>query len=67
MAAHLRRRKIHGTSPGRIHGKSANRYTDYETIGLSLEFHPMALLRPQLNKLKAITAVQLQTTKNGRR
>jgi error-prone DNA polymerase len=39
--------------------------TDYETIGLSLEFHPMELLRPQLNRLKAITAAQQLKAKNG--
>jgi error-prone DNA polymerase len=39
--------------------------TDYETIGLSLEQHPIGLLRPQLNKLGAITAAQLQDSRAG--
>ena len=38
--------------------------TDYETIGLSLEFHPIALLRPQLNALGALTAAQFQQGKS---
>jgi len=39
--------------------------TDYETIGLSLEYHPVQLLRPQLDKEGALTAARLQQGKNG--
>ncbi len=41
--------------------------TDYEAIGLCLEFHPIALLRPQLQRLGAITAADLQTAKDHAR
>ena len=39
--------------------------SDYETVGLSLEQHPIGLLRPQLLKLGAVTAAQLQEGRPG--
>jgi len=40
-------------------------YTDYETVGLSLEAHPVGLLRPQLKKLGALTAEDLLRARPG--
>ncbi len=47
------------TTPERV-------YTDYETVGLSLEAHPVGLLRPQLDALGALTAAELLKAKAGR-
>lgn len=41
--------------------------TDWEHVGLSLEAHPVSLLRPMLAKAGAITSAQLQATPSGRR
>jgi error-prone DNA polymerase len=41
--------------------------TDYRTVGLSLEMHPLRLLRPQLKRRGALTAEQLAHVKGGRR
>ncbi len=41
--------------------------SDYEAIGLSLEQHPVQLLRPQLLAAGAITSAQLQQAKDGQR
>jgi error-prone DNA polymerase len=40
---------------------------DYQTVGLSLAQHPLELLRPQLNRQGALTAMQLHKAKAGRR
>ena len=40
-------------------------YTDYETVGLSLEAHPVGLLRTQLKKLGALTADDLLRARPG--
>ncbi len=42
-------------------------YTDYEAAGLSLEAHPVGLLRQQLAKLGAVTAEALLQVKAGQR
>jgi error-prone DNA polymerase len=39
---------------------------DYQTIRLSLKNHPMALLRPHFAADKALTAAQLNASRNGR-
>jgi error-prone DNA polymerase len=40
--------------------------TDFDTTGLSLESHPVGLMRPQLTKAGALTAEQLQHAPSGR-
>ncbi|ADO72232.1 error-prone DNA polymerase [Stigmatella aurantiaca] len=40
---------------------------DYETVGLSLEKHPLELLRPTLRTLGAVSAEGLQRVSSGRR
>ncbi len=40
---------------------------DYETVGLSLERHPLELLRPALRKLGAVSAEGLKKVTSGRR
>ncbi|HYH96418.1 error-prone DNA polymerase, partial [Hyalangium sp.] len=40
---------------------------DFETVGLSLEKHPLELLRPALRKLGAVSAEGLQRVASGRR
>jgi len=40
--------------------------TDFDTTGLSLESHPIGLLRPQLQKAGAVTAEQLQKIPSGK-
>jgi error-prone DNA polymerase len=45
--------------------KSDRVYTDFETVGLSLESHPVGLLRTQLTKLGAVTAEALQHSRAG--
>jgi error-prone DNA polymerase len=40
--------------------------TDFDTVGLSLESHPVGLLRAQLTKAGAMTAEQLQKAPNGK-
>jgi len=39
---------------------------DYGTVGLSLEHHPLELMRPSLNKRRAITAEAMMKAKPGR-
>lgn len=39
---------------------------DYDTVGLSLEKHPLELLRPTLRKLGAVTAEGLKQVSSGR-
>jgi error-prone DNA polymerase len=41
--------------------------TDYETVGLSLEKHPLELLRPMLRKRGAVTAAGLAKVRAGSR
>jgi error-prone DNA polymerase len=40
---------------------------DYDTVGLSLEKHPLELLRPTLKKLGAVTAEGLKKVPSGRK
>ncbi len=40
--------------------------TDFDTVGLSLESHPVGLLRAQLNKAGAVTAEELQRAPSGK-
>jgi len=40
---------------------------DCHTVGLSLEKHPLELLRPTLKKLRAVTAEGLKKEPSGRR
>ncbi len=40
---------------------------DYQTVGLSLETHPLALLRPQLTRLRAVTCQGLLKVRPGQR
>jgi error-prone DNA polymerase len=40
--------------------------TDFDTVGLSLESHPVGLLRPRLAKAGALTAEQLQRAPSGK-
>jgi error-prone DNA polymerase len=42
-------------------------YTDYEAAGLSLEAHPVGLLRKQLQRLGAVTSDDLLNVKAGQR
>jgi error-prone DNA polymerase len=39
---------------------------DYGTVGLSLESHPLALLRPRLQRMGAVTAEGLANVRTGR-
>ena len=39
---------------------------DYDTVGLSLEKHPLELLRPELSRLRAVTAKGLGEVRHGR-
>ncbi|HEY8206352.1 MAG TPA: error-prone DNA polymerase [Myxococcaceae bacterium] len=39
---------------------------DYDAVGLSLEKHPLELLRPELSKLRAVTAKGLSQVRHGR-
>ena len=39
---------------------------DYNTVGLTLRSHPLALLRPQLDAMKLLTHAQLQEREHGR-
>jgi error-prone DNA polymerase len=39
---------------------------DYAATGLTLRRHPLALLRPRLERWKLLTALQLQSTPHGR-
>jgi error-prone DNA polymerase len=41
--------------------------SDYATVGLSLEQHPVELMRPQLRKRGAVSAAQLAKVPDGRR
>lgn len=41
-------------------------YADYLRTGLSLKGHPMEFYRPFLQKKRATTAIELQSTRNGR-
>jgi error-prone DNA polymerase len=41
--------------------------TDYDTLGLSLEKHPVELLRPHLKKRGAVTAEGLSKVRHGQR
>ena len=38
---------------------------DYETIGLTLRSHPLALLRPHLTKRRLVTAADLEAVRDG--
>ncbi|SDE35827.1 error-prone DNA polymerase [Mucilaginibacter pineti] len=38
---------------------------DYATTGLSIKAHPLSFLRPQLQKLKALTTKQVKAVPNG--
>ncbi|SEN02671.1 error-prone DNA polymerase [Mucilaginibacter gossypiicola] len=38
---------------------------DYATTGLSIKAHPLSFLRPQLEKLKALTTTQVKAVPNG--
>ncbi|MBL8936774.1 MAG: error-prone DNA polymerase [Archangium sp.] len=40
--------------------------TDFDTVGLSLESHPVGLMRKQLQKAGALTAEQLQKVPSGK-
>ncbi|MHC5108462.1 MAG: error-prone DNA polymerase [Planctomycetota bacterium] len=44
-----------------------NVYQDYATVGLSLEAHPISLVRHELKKLKVMQNRVLQHTANGKR
>ncbi len=39
---------------------------DYNTVGLTLRSHPLALLRPQLDAMRLLTHAQLQEREHGR-
>jgi error-prone DNA polymerase len=39
---------------------------DYNTVGLTLRSHPLALLRPQLDAMKLLTHAQLREREHGR-
>ena len=47
--------------------RSERVFTDYDTVGLSLEAHPVELLRPSLRKEGAVTALELTKLPNGKR
>jgi error-prone DNA polymerase len=40
--------------------------TDYDSVGVSLEKHPLELLRPELKRLRAVTAKGLEGISHGR-
>ncbi len=46
--------------------EAQNMLADYRSLGLTLNRHPLALLRPELSKLKVVCADQLQHFPNGR-
>jgi error-prone DNA polymerase len=46
--------------------EAQNMLADYRSLGLTLNRHPLALLRPELLKLKVVCADQLQHFPNGR-
>ncbi|HZA14327.1 MAG TPA: error-prone DNA polymerase, partial [Myxococcaceae bacterium] len=48
-------------------GVSETVTTDYETTGLSIERHPLELLRPSLDARRAVTARGLLSVRQGRR
>ena len=41
--------------------------TDYQSVGLTLGRHPLALLRPRLKRMKLVTALELTQLNNGDR
>jgi error-prone DNA polymerase len=41
-------------------------YSDYRRTGLSLKGHPIQFFRPLLKEKRVTTAVELQSTRNGR-
>jgi error-prone DNA polymerase len=45
--------------------EAQNMLADYRSLGLTLNRHPVALLRPELAKLKVVSADQLQHFPNG--
>ncbi len=40
---------------------------DYESLGFSLNAHPLELVRSDLQKVRVLTSAQLQATRNGKR
>ncbi|MFM2449521.1 MAG: hypothetical protein RIS44_1971 [Pseudomonadota bacterium] len=46
--------------------EAQNMLADYRSLGLTLNRHPVALLRPELSKLKVVSADQLQHFPNDR-
>jgi error-prone DNA polymerase len=49
----------------RAPSEAENVFEDYRTTGLTLRSHPMALLRPQLNKLRLSSAEQVRNARSG--
>jgi error-prone DNA polymerase len=47
--------------------ESSDIVEDYRAVGLTLRRHPVALLRPRLEKARSISAVAVQNTVSGRR
>jgi len=54
-------------APGRPLGAAEQVAEDYRTTGLSLSQHPLALMRPYLNRQGVLTAAQLQQTQAKQR
>ena len=46
-------------------GEAENIVADYASLGLTLERHPLALLRPRLERLRLMTAETLRTLEDG--
>lgn len=46
-------------------GEAENILADYASLGLTLERHPLALLRPRLERLRLTTAENLRTLEDG--
>lgn len=49
----------------RAPSEAENVFEDYRTTGLTLRSHPMALLRPQLKKLRLSSAEQVRNARSG--
>ncbi len=46
-------------------GEAENIVSDYASLGLTLERHPLALLRPRLERLRLVTAATLRALEDG--
>ena len=57
--------RLEAKLPLPIPSEGAEILSDYRSVGLSLRKHPVALLRPKLDKLKVVPNEKLSTLKHG--